>query len=174
MQLASQYHRPSYRYSSLGLTVGEPDNSVNRPVLNLRSVDIETVSIMPLEMIAVTRKCEYASSAGRDILTGDNPWQKGESVMKKLACVLACVLAFGTIGFAQDVASDVNKTAKDTGRATKTAAGKTAHGTEKAASKTAHGTNKAAHKTAHGTRVGVGKVAHGVKKGATKTEETVK
>ena len=84
-------------------------------------------------------------------------------VRSKLSMLLTVILALGAMGFAQGVASDVGKAAKDTGQAT-----------EKAGKKTAHGTEKVADKTAHSTKKGVRRVAHGVKKGAKKTEETIK
>jgi uncharacterized protein HemX len=89
---------------------------------------------------------------------------KESNIMRsRLSMLLAVILALGVVGFAQGVASDVGKAAKDTG-----------HATEKGAKKTAHGTKKTAEKTGHGTKKGVRRVAHGVKKGAKKTEETVK
>ena len=82
----------------------------------------------------------------------------------KLATILtAGLLSLSSGLYAQGVASDVDKAAKDTGHATKTAAKDTAKGTEKAAKK-----------TGHGIKTGAKDVGHGVKKGAEKTEDKMK
>src|SRR5512143_1049951 len=101
---------------------------------------------------------------------------KQERSMKlKLAAILTAGLLSVSSGlYAQGVATDVDKAAKDTGHATKTAAKDTAKGTEKAADKTGEVTEKAAKKTGHGIKKGAKDVGHGVKKGAEKTEDKMK
>ena len=64
----------------------------------------------------------------------------------------ALLLAAVPVALAQDVSSDVKKTAKDTGTATKKAAKKTGAATEKATDKTADATKTAAKKTGHATK----------------------
>jgi hypothetical protein len=58
----------------------------------------------------------------------------------------------GSIGFAQALATDVGKGAKDTGKATETVAKDIARGTAEAAKDTAHVTDKAATDVARGTK----------------------
>jgi hypothetical protein len=109
-------------------------------------------------------------------------FNKGEKGMKaKLLTVLETILALSTVGFAQDVVSDVGRSARATGRVTEKAATKTAHGTVKAAKATVHGgekvaggAEKTAAKTGHGVKTGAEDVGHGVKKVATKTVDAVK
>jgi len=55
---------------------------------------------------------------------------------------LTLVLALGSIGVAQDLATDVGKGAKDVGKATEKASKDAAHGTKDAAKDAAHATNK--------------------------------
>jgi hypothetical protein len=116
-------------------------------------------------------------------------FNKGEKGMKaKLLTVLETILALSTVGFAQDVVSDVGRSARATGRVTEKAATKTAHGTVKAAKATVHGGEKAASETGRGTEKAVKgtekaakvtarggeKVAGGAEKTAAKTGHGVK
>lgn len=86
----------------------------------------------------------------------------------KFLTVFMTILMLGTLGFTQDVVSDVGKAAKDTGRVTEKATTKTAHGTVKATKVTAKDTEKAAEKTASATGKAAKTTAHGVKKVFTK------
>jgi hypothetical protein len=87
------------------------------------------------------------------------------------ATTLLCLTPFA---FSQDVAHDVDKAAKDTGHATKTAAKDTAKGTEKAADKTGHATKTVAKKTGHATKTAAKDTAKDTKKAADKTADAVK
>jgi len=76
---------------------------------------------------------------------------------KSMALIL--VLTLGSIGAAQDLATDVGKGAKDVGKATEKASKNAAHGTKDAAKDAAHATDKAAKDTAQGTKKVAGKTA---------------
>ena len=86
----------------------------------------------------------------------------------KLLTVFMTILTVSTLGFTQDVVSDVGKAAKDTGRVTEKAAQKTAHFTVKATKVTAKDSERAAEKTASATDKAAKTTAHGVKKVFTK------
>ena len=68
--------------------------------------------------------------------------------------LLSALLALSSVAWAQDVKSDVDTAAKDTGHATKKAATKTAGATKDASVKTADTSETAAKKTGHATREG--------------------
>jgi hypothetical protein len=68
--------------------------------------------------------------------------------------VLISVLAIGSIGFAQDLATDVGKGAKDVGKGAETVGKDTARGTEDVAKDAARATDKAAKVTAPGHEEG--------------------
>src|SRR5579862_1642816 len=94
--------------------------------------------------------------------------------------LIATSLLCGSLIYAQ-VGTDVEKGAKDTGKATETAAkdtgkaaGTAAKDTGKAADKTGKATDNAAKKTGHGIKTGVKDVGKGVKKGTDKTVDAVK
>jgi len=61
---------------------------------------------------------------------------------------LALVLTFASMGFAQGLATDAGKGAKDVGKAVETGSKDAARGTEGVAKDTAHATDKAADDTA--------------------------
>jgi hypothetical protein len=92
----------------------------------------------------------------------------------KLFTAFMTVITLATIGFAQDVFSDVGKAAKGTGRVTEEAATKTAHGTAKATKGTVRGTKKAATESGRGTEKaakGTSKAAKVTAKGSGKAAE---
>jgi hypothetical protein len=68
------------------------------------------------------------------------------------ALLLAAAMACGANLFAQNVKADVDKTAKDTAEATKTAARKTVRATKDATSKTQDAAADATHKTIQATK----------------------
>jgi hypothetical protein len=109
--------------------------------------------------------CHSAKSRARSLLV-PRLKLKGERKMRvKLLTVFMAILTVSTVGFAQDVVSDLGKAAKDTGRVTKEAAQKTAHGTVKATKVTVHGSEKAVAETGRGSE----KVAKGTEKAAKAT-----
>ena len=73
--------------------------------------------------------------------------------MKLTQSMIICLLlTLGSIGFAQDLAADVGKGAKDVGKAAETVGKDTLRGTEDAAKDAAHATDKAAKVTARSTQ----------------------
>ena len=80
------------------------------------------------------------------------------------AILAATLLGSVSMALAQDVNSDVKKTAKDTGSDTKKAADKTGHATKVAAKDTAKGTEKVAKKTGSGVKKGTEATGHELKK----------
>jgi hypothetical protein len=76
---------------------------------------------------------------------------------KSMALIL--VLTLGSIGVAQDLATDVGQGAKDVGKATGKASKDAAQGTKDAAKDAARATDKAAKDTAQGTKKVAGKTA---------------
>jgi hypothetical protein len=105
-----------------------------------------------------------------------------ENTMKfKHSIVLVSILALGAIGSAQDVASDVDRAAKDTGRVTEKAAKETGRrvkdgvkGVDKGTKDAGRATEKGGKKTGRVITKGAEDVGHGVKEGTEKTADALK